>query len=71
MPGESSAGEFPHTFRTSMVSDVLKQALHRRPQRSDRDLIAIGTPSIEPTVESVGNSYNNALTEMVIGLFET
>jgi transposase InsO family protein len=74
------------TAHTSFVLDALEQALHdRRPVKgglihhSDRGrqyvairyterLLAAG---IEPSVGSVGDSYDNALAETIIGLFKT
>ena len=74
------------TARADFVLDALEQALHdRRPAKgglihhSDRGgqyvsiryterLLAAG---IEPSVGSVGDSYDNALAETVIGLFKT
>jgi transposase InsO family protein len=74
------------TAHASFVLDALQQALHdRRPARgglthhSDRGsqyvciryterLLEAG---IEPSVGSVGDSYDNALAETVIGLFKT
>jgi putative transposase len=71
----------------STVLDALEQALHdRRPPRkgglvhhSDRggQYVAIRyterllEAGIEPSVGSVGDSYDNALAETVIGLFKT
>src|SRR3954468_5349571 len=74
------------TAHASFVLDALEQALHeRRPVKgslihhSDRGgqylsiryterLLEVG---IEPSVGSVGDSYDNALAETVIGLFKT
>jgi putative transposase len=73
------------SMRTDLVLDALEQAIHARPQReglihhSDRRsqylsiryterLAQIG---IEPSVGSVGDSYDNALAETVIGLYKT
>ena len=74
------------TAHAGFVLDALEQALHdRRPMRgglvhhSDRGrqyvsiryterLVEAG---IEPSVGSVGDSYDNALAESVIGLFKT
>jgi len=74
------------TAHAGFVLDALEQALHdRRPARgglthhSDKGsqyvsiryterLLAAG---IEPSVGSVGDSYDNALAETVIGLFKT
>jgi transposase InsO family protein len=69
----------------SFVLDALEQALHsRRPtdslvHHSDRgsQYVSIryterlAEASIEPSVGSVGDSYDNALAESVIGLFKT
>jgi len=75
------------TARAGFVLDALEQALHdRRPVRgtglvhhSDRGVqyVSIRYPErlaeagIEPSVGSVGDSYDNALAESVIGLFKT
>lgn len=75
------------TPRTDMVLDALEQALHERPQRPDVDLIhhsdrgvqyvsiryteRLLDAGIEPSVGSVGDSYDNAMAETVIGLFKT
>lgn len=74
------------TAHTGFVLDALEQALHeRRPVRgglihhSDRggQYVAIRyterllEAGIEPSVGSVGDSYDNALAETVIGLFKT
>ncbi|WP_408735536.1 IS3 family transposase [Belnapia rosea] len=74
------------TAQTGFVLDALEQALHdRRPAKgrltclsdkgsqyvsiryTERLLVA----GIEPSVGSVGDSYDNALAESVIGLFKT
>jgi len=73
--------------RTDMVLDALEQALHERPQRPGGDLIhhsdrgvqyvsiryteRLDDAGIAPSVGSVGDSYDNALAETVIGLFKT
>ncbi|GKW47942.1 transposase [Halomonas sp. NCCP-2165] len=73
--------------RTDMVLDALEQALHERPQGTDSDLIhhsdrgvqyvsiryteRLEDAGIAPSVGSVGDSYDNALAETVIGLFKT
>lgn len=70
-----------------MVLDALEQALHERPQRPKGDLIhhsdrgvqyvsiryteRLADAGIEPSVGSVGDSYDNAMAETVIGLFKT
>ncbi|GEN25155.1 hypothetical protein HCU01_31040 [Halomonas cupida] len=74
------------TPRTDMSLDALEQALHERPQRSGSDLIhhrdrgvqyvsiryteRLADAGIEPSVGSVGDSYDNALAETVTGLFK-
>jgi len=72
------------SLRTDLALDALEQALHARPERdglvhhSDRGtqylsmrytdrLVEAG---IEPSVGSVGDSYDNALAESIIGLFK-
>ena len=72
--------------QTSFVLDALEQALHaRRPvegslvHHSDRGVQYVSIKyserladaGIEPSVGSVGDSYDNALAETVIGLLET
>ena len=73
--------------RTSLVLDALEQALHaRRPvegsglvHHSDRGVQYVSIKyserlaqaGIEPSVGSVGCSYDNALAESVIGLYKT
>ncbi len=75
------------TPRTDMVLDALEQALHERPQRPESDLVhhsdrgvqyvsiryteRLLDAGIEPSVGSVGDSYDNAMAETVIGLFKT
>ena len=73
------------SLRTDLALDALEQALHARPHseplvhHSDRGVqyLAIrytdrlATAGIEPSVGSVGDSYDNALAESVIGLFKT
>jgi transposase InsO family protein len=72
---------------TGFVLDALEQALHdRRPFRQDglvhhsdrgsqyvsiRYTERLAEAGIEPSVGSVGDSYDNALAETVIGLFKT
>jgi putative transposase len=73
------------SLRTDLVLDALEQALYARPDtdglihHSDRGsqylsiryterLVEAG---IEPSVGSVGDSYDNALAESVIGLYKT
>ena len=75
------------TAEASFVLDALEQALHaRRPAKggglihhSDRGsqylsiryTERLGEAGIAPSVGSVGDSYDNALAETVIGLFKT
>lgn len=75
------------TARTDFVLDALEQALHdRRPVRkgglvhhSDRGVQYVSIryterladAGIEPSVGSVGNSYDNALAETINGLYKT
>ena len=77
----------PRTAHAGFVLDALEQALHeRRPVRggrlvhhSDRGVRYVSIrhterlaeAGIEPSVGSVGDSYDNALAESVIGLLET
>ena len=67
--------------------DALEQALHQRRPFADSGLIChsdrgsqyvsiryterLAEAGIEPSVGSVGDSYDNALAETVIGLFKT
>jgi transposase InsO family protein len=73
--------------RTDLVLNALEQALYQRQQSSANGLIhhghrgvqyvsiryteRLGAAGIKPSVGSVGNSYDNALAETVIGLFKT
>jgi transposase InsO family protein len=73
--------------QAGFVLDALEQALHdRRPVRdgglvhhSDRGVLYVSIryterlleAGIEPSVGSVGDSYDNALAETIIGLFKT
>lgn len=73
------------SLRTDLALDALEQALHARPNserlihHSDRGVqyVAIrytdrlGEAGIESSVGSVGDSYDNALAETVIGLYKT
>jgi transposase InsO family protein len=74
------------TATAGFVLDALEQALHaRRPldnglvHHSDRGVQYVSIKyserlveaGIEPSVGSVGDSYDNALAETVIGLFKT
>jgi putative transposase len=72
-------------MRGDLTLDALEQALHAR--QPDRDLIhhsdrgsqylsiryteRLAEAGIVPSVGSVGDSYDNALAETVIGLFKT
>ncbi len=69
-----------------MVLDALEQALHERIQRLEGDLIhhsvrgvqsvsiryteRLADVSIEPSVGSVGDSYDNAMAATLIGIFK-
>jgi len=73
------------TLRTDLALDALEQAIHGRPDRdglihhSDRGVQylalryteRLAAAGIAPSVGSVGDSYDNALAETVIGLFKT
>jgi transposase InsO family protein len=73
------------SLRTDLALDALEQALHSRPEteqlvhHSDRGVQylsiryteRLAEAGIEPSVGSVGDSYDNALAESVIGLFKT
>lgn len=73
------------SLRTDLALDALEQAIHARPDRdglihhSDRGVqyLAVryterlAAAGIAPSVGSVGDSYDNALAETVIGLFKT
>ena len=75
------------TAEASFVLDALEQAIHaRRPGQGDglihhsdrgsqylsiRYTERLGEAGIAPSVGSVGDSYDNALAETVIGLFKT
>jgi len=73
------------SLRTDLALDALEQALYSRPNsdrlvhHSDRGVqyLAIryterlAEAGIEPSVGSVGDSYDNALAESVIGLYKT
>ena len=83
MPDGSWAGG--RTASAGFVLDALEQALHaRRPldglvHHSDRGVQYVSIKyserlaeaGIEPSVGSVGDSFDNALAETVIGLFKT
>lgn len=75
------------TPRTDLVLDALEQALYDRKPAQDSSLIhhsdrgtqyvsiryteRLAEAGVEPSVGSVGDSYDNALAESVIGLFKT
>lgn len=73
------------TLRTDLTLDALEQALHARPDRdglvhhSDhggqylalRYTDRLAAAGIAPSVGTVGDSYDNALAESVIGLYKT
>ena len=75
------------SLRTDLALDALEQALHERQaehvdglvHHSDRGVQylsiryteRLAEAGIEPSVGSVGDSYDNALAESVIGLFKT
>lgn len=73
------------SLRTDLALDALEQALHARPatgnliHHSDRGVQylsiryteRLAEAGIEPSVGSVGESYDNALAESVIGLYKT
>jgi len=73
------------TLRTDLALDALEQALHARPDRdglvhhSDhgvqylalRYTDRLAAAGIAPSVGTVGDSYDNALAESVIGLYKT
>ena len=86
-PRTGSGWRVSRTAHAGFVLDALEQALHeRRPVRggglvhhSDRGVQYVSIKyterlakaGIEPSVGSVGDSYDNALAETVIGLFKT
>ena len=75
------------TATASFVLDALEQAIHQRRPEKNAGLVAhsdrgsqylairyterLAEAGIEPSVGSVGDSYDNALAETVIGLFKT
>jgi putative transposase len=74
-----------NSLRTDLALDALEQALYARPgvedlvHHSDRGIQYVSIryterlaeAGIEPSVGSVGDSYDNALAESVIGLYKT
>jgi transposase InsO family protein len=73
------------SLRSDLALDALEQALHQRPRtdglvhHSDRGVQylsiryteRLAEAGIEPSVGSVGDSYDNAMAESVIGLYKT
>jgi transposase InsO family protein len=75
------------SLRSDLALDALEQALYDRPPRDREELIhhsdhgvqylsiryteRLAEAGIEPSVGSVGDSYDNALAESVIGLYKT
>ena len=75
------------SLRSDLALDALEQAISERQEDSEERLIhhsdrgvqylsiryteRLGEAGIEPSVGSVGDSYDNALAETVIGLFKT
>jgi putative transposase len=73
------------SLRSDLALDALEQALHARPgiselvHHSDRGVQylsiryteRLAEAGIEPSVGSVGDSYDNALAETIIGLYKT
>jgi transposase InsO family protein len=74
-----------NSLRSDLALDALEQALHSRPNHEDlvhhsdrgvqylsiRYTERLGEAGIEPSVGSVGDSYDNALAESINGLFKT
>jgi putative transposase len=74
-----------NSLRSDLALDALEQALHARPHTSElihhsdrgvqylsiRYSARLAEAGIEASVGSVGDSYDNALAETVIGLFKT
>ena len=76
-----------NSLRTDIALDALEQALYERSASSERNLIhhsdrgvqylsiryteRLAEVGIEPSVGSVGDSYDNALAETIIGLYKT
>jgi len=75
------------SMSTQFVLDALNQAIFQRKTRGNKDLIhhsdrgsqylsityteRLTDAGIDPSVGTVGDSYDNALAECVIGLFKT
>jgi len=74
-----------NSLRTDLALDALEQALYARPDIDDlihhsdrggqylsiRYTERLAEAGIEPSVGSVGDSYDNALAETIIGLYKT
>jgi transposase InsO family protein len=74
-----------NSLRSDLALDALEQALHARPDIDDlvhhsdrggqylsiRYTERLAEAGVEPSVGSVGDSYDNALAETVIGLYKT
>jgi transposase InsO family protein len=74
-----------YSLRSDLALDALEQALHARPDTDDlvhhsdrgvqylsiRYTERLAKAGIEPSVGSVGDSYDNALAETIIGLYKT
>jgi transposase InsO family protein len=72
------------SLRTDLALDALEQAIHMRPETQDlvhhsdrgsqylsiRYTDRLADAGIEPSVGSVGDSYDNALAETIIGLYK-
>ena len=75
------------SLRSDLALDALEQALYDRARDADANLIhhsdrgvqylsiryteRLAEAGIEPSVGSVGDSYDNALAETIIGLYKT
>jgi transposase InsO family protein len=75
------------TLRTELVLDAVEQAIHERLDTTTSGVVLhtdagsqylsirygerLATAGIEPSVGSVGDSYDNALAESIIGLYKT
>ena len=76
-----------NTLRTDLALDALEQALYERAPGADQALVhhsdrgsqylsiryteRLKQAGLEPSVGSVGDSYDNALAESIIGLYKT
>jgi transposase InsO family protein len=75
----------PNSLRSDLALDALEQALHARSDLEDlihhsdrgvqylsiRYTERLAEAGIEPSVGSVGDSYDNALAETIFGLYKT